>query len=190
MPRVNNTTGNIGNTKHGLRNSTEYKSWCAAKGRCFNVRDEAYPRYGGRGITMCEKWRNSFSEFLSDMGHKPTPDHSLDRIDTNGDYTVGNCRWATITEQARNRRNTVRVAEGVLAEVAEDHGVKYKTLHRRLKDGRPLDVSNPNVSLWHRFEVNGSLLTLSEIASLLGKPYHHVYHRVITKRCSLLELMT
>jgi len=72
--------------------------------RCYNKSDEKFPIYGGRGIVVSERWKD-FQNFLDDMGERPSSHHSLDRIDTNGNYEPGNCRWATQTEQQRNRRN-------------------------------------------------------------------------------------
>jgi hypothetical protein len=76
--------------------------------RCYNPSHIAYKRYGGRGITICTRWRNSYEVFLADMGRKPSPAHSIDRIDNNGNYTPSNCRWVTASEQNYNRRNFKR----------------------------------------------------------------------------------
>jgi len=74
--------------------------------RCRDVRDRSYPDYGGRGIRVCERWsgENGFVNFLADIGEKPSPEYSIDRIENDGDYEPGNCRWATRTEQNRNQR--------------------------------------------------------------------------------------
>lgn len=92
------------NTTHGQSKSPTYKSWAGAKDRCTNLNTPCYPSYGGRGIKMCERWANSFEAFLKDMGPRPSPKHSLDRVDNDGDYEPGNCRWATQDEQSNNRR--------------------------------------------------------------------------------------
>src|SRR5688500_16157023 len=94
-------------TKHGLRNCSEYRAWASMKQRCLNPKVVAYPQYGQRGIKVCDRWLTSFPNFYADMGPRPSPSHSLDRIDNDGDYTPDNCRWATRVEQGRNQRTNV-----------------------------------------------------------------------------------
>jgi hypothetical protein len=95
-------------TRHGEisgnRPSPEYAAWLAAKKRCFNPRNASFARYGGRGITMCAGWADSFESFLRDMGRRPGPGYSLDRIDFDRGYEPGNCRWTNSIVQARNKR--------------------------------------------------------------------------------------
>jgi hypothetical protein len=102
----NETQKDIGvrRTTHGLSNTSEYHTWYSMKYRCNNTNSKDYPDYGGRGITICDRWLESFDNFYKDMGEKPTAKHSLDRINVNGNYEPSNCRWATIAEQSNNKR--------------------------------------------------------------------------------------
>ncbi len=117
--RVSHVTGHRGTsscgclpkeraTKHGHvadgKIPSEYRIWSGIKARCLNENSSAYASYGGRGITMCDRWHDSFENFLADMGTRPSSKHSVDRIDNDGDYSPTNCHWATATEQARNKR--------------------------------------------------------------------------------------
>lgn len=89
---------------HGATHTSEYKAWESAKARCFQPNHHGFKNYGGRGITMCEEWRNDFPAFLAHVGPRPHPTYSIDRINNNGNYEPGNVRWATKTQQIHNRR--------------------------------------------------------------------------------------
>lgn len=95
-------------TTHGGCSSTDgrhplYGTWCNMKQRCYNPANPAYKYYGGRGISICAEWVNDFAKFRDDIGTKPSPIHSIDRIDPDGNYEPANCRWATPKQQAENR---------------------------------------------------------------------------------------
>ena len=92
-------------TTHGKRYSEEYRSWNMMKDRCYNPNNKSYKDYGGRGITVCDRWKDSFENFLEDMGPKPSSKHSIDRINNDKKYEPNNCKWATQTEQNRNKRH-------------------------------------------------------------------------------------
>lgn len=126
---------------HGLNKSSEHESWSGAKSRCLNISDKVYYRYGGRGITICDRWL-SFENFYLDMGEKPSSKHSLDRIDNNGNYEPSNCRWATPTEQSRNRRSN-RLLEfngkkQCLSAWADELGISNKTIDTRYRRNYPI----------------------------------------------------
>jgi hypothetical protein len=107
----------IGRTKHGHSSrasgwTPEYTTWSGLNGRCNDPKNESYPRYGGRGIKLCERWRD-FRNFFADMGPRP-PGTSLDRIDNDGNYEPGNCRWASPAKQRQNQRRTILCDEEVM----------------------------------------------------------------------------
>lgn len=129
-------------TRHGYSSSSTYRSWTAMLNRCNNKNNESiYSFYGGRGITVCERW-HSFENFLADMGERPKG-LSIDRIDTNGNYEPENCRWATSLEQMSNRRTTRRIeylSQMVTArELHNLTGLPFNVLSWRIHENWPID---------------------------------------------------
>ncbi len=123
---------------HGLTYAPEYTVWASMIQRCTNPNENAYRDYGGRGIAVCERWLK-FEHFYADMGPRPSPKHMIDRINTNGNYEPGNCRWVTRKEQNRNKRNTLwieyRGERKTLADWADSLNVSWDLLWNRLKAG-------------------------------------------------------
>ena len=112
-------------TTHGMKGSPEYISWQSIKTRCLNKNRKCYKNYGGRGIRVCDRWLNSFENFYKDMGPRPSPKHSIDRIDVNGNYCPENCKWATRHQQAINHRNNKKYI-GVKIQKNKYYSVIYK----------------------------------------------------------------
>lgn len=132
------TKGNKYAEKHGLRYTTEYKAWNSMMGRCYYEKGKSYHRYGGRGIEVCKQWRTSPKTFVADMGKKPSPKHSLDRRDNDGNYTPDNCRWSTPKRQQRNTSNLKYFYKGTrrtVSNLARFSQVTRRTISRRLKQG-------------------------------------------------------
>lgn len=132
------------NTKHGQHKSPEYQVWENIIQRCTNPKHPKFHNHGGRGITVCDRWRNSFSDFLSDVGPRPTPRHTIERRNNDLGYEPDNCYWATYAEQNRNRRNNRYVTlDGktlVLEDWAKLLGIPPRTLHARFHKGWPPEL--------------------------------------------------
>ena len=131
------------NRTHGMRDTSEYNTWNNMRQRCSNSNDKSYHNYGGRGIQVCPKWQESFEAFYADMGKRPTPNHTIDRIDNDGDYEPENCRWATRKKQMRNTRRTRFVTHNgqtkCITDWATELEIPLVTLWRRLNDGWTID---------------------------------------------------
>lgn len=127
------------NTKHGQaapgKRGKSYRSWECMKSRCCNKNDPNFKNYGGRGIKVCDEWRQSFEKFIQDMGEREDGT-SIDRIDNNGNYEPNNCRWAKIKTQQRNKRNNRIVIFNekpiTLIELSEKTNIPYQRLHERI----------------------------------------------------------
>lgn len=131
---------------HGMRKTRLYRIWLNIKNRCTNPKDEHFKDYGGRGITVCDEWKNNFEAFHEWSMANGYEEHlTIDRIDVNGNYCPENCRWTTQKEQARNKRNTVFIELNgeihSLSEWSEIIGVCYPTLFSRYKAGKtPVEI--------------------------------------------------
>jgi len=118
---------------------TEARCYHAMIDRCYNPNATSHSHYGGRGITVCQRWRESFQAFLNDMGARPSSGHSIDRINNDGNYEPNNCRWATHTEQQRNKSNnhlvSFRGRTMCIADWADEVGLSWHVLIMRLRLG-------------------------------------------------------
>ncbi len=134
---------------HGMTNTSEYISWKCMKDRCNVSATNGYKYYGGKGVKVCDRWENSFSNFIKDMGNKPTLKHQIDRLDSSKDYTPDNCRWATPTENIRDRdytKLTTKKASEIRdlynnsnmsqSELAEEYGVSTSNIWHIINDRR------------------------------------------------------
>lgn len=179
---------------HGMRDSSEFTIWSCMRDRCTRKKNRAYERYGGRGITVCERW-NKFENFFEDMGPRPSKLHSIDRIDNNGGYCKENCRWATIAEQSANTRSNRMIEyNGKSLHVAEWSrltGFSESLIRHRLKRGWttekaltcPVGSSEDNRVFT---TLNGSKMLLIDAAKILGISYFTAWARI--KRSGSVEL--
>lgn len=128
---------------HGLSNSSEYRVWQGIKKRCYNPTHQYYHNYGGRGITMCDEWKNSFEAFYKDMGPRPSLEYTIEREDSDLGYYKGNCRWATRLEQGNNtRRNVYYEFDGerkTLSAWCRELNLNYKAMHYQLSSGKSFE---------------------------------------------------
>lgn len=127
-----------GNAKRG-KATVEYRAWLRLLNRCYDKTSPDYPAYGGRGITVCERWRTSFQSFLSDMGPRPHNKSSIDRENNDGGYEPNNCRWADSAQQARNKRNNhyvmINGQRKLLKEWCAIFGISTVSVYKRIRLG-------------------------------------------------------
>lgn len=125
---------------HGMRNTKEYSTWVSMKVRCLHKNAKDFDRYGGRGISVCDEWVKSFEAFFNHVGRAPTKQHSIDRIDNRKGYEPNNVRWATKSEQQRNKSNSIYVSDGNtvlhINDVAKLLGISRGSAFLRLKRGK------------------------------------------------------
>lgn len=133
-----------GNPTHRMSSTPTHNSWCGMKQRCNYPGHDQYALYGGRGIKVCDRWNESFESFLEDMGKKPAG-MTIERNDTNGNYEPGNCRWATMAEQNRNRRSNINVERNGVTKCIKDWcdelGMDVDRVYGRIRRGAtPMDA--------------------------------------------------
>lgn len=180
---------------HGEAYTREYTIWYSMVQRCTSPKHKQWPDYGGRGIKVCDRWLNDVRAFIEDMGRREEG-MTLERIDNDGNYEPGNCRWATRRDQARNRRSSrILTLDGVtrcLQEWAEVSGLKHATIARRLKHGMSLEkaISTP-VHDFKTFtseeksavvEMRASGMTMKQIAEKTGRSATQVARVFRTKK--------
>ena len=163
-----------------------YRIWSCMLTRCYNPDRASWQDYGGRGIKVCDRWRESFENFYADMGEPPTPRHTLDRYpDNGGDYSPDNCRWATMSQQARNRRSTRMIEyQGrtmAISDWADEYGIKLACLTGRLNNGWDIEkaLTTPVGSTRARMlTFRGESKSLSEWSRLTGIRIATIHQRL------------
>lgn len=178
---------NIRHGESGKKKSKEYIAWCNIISRCLNTKNKAYKDYGGRGITICEEWRNSYEAFLADIGVAPNKSLSIDRINNNGNYEPGNCRWATRLEQIRNRRKAAaalimyRGEELSLVNWCKRLTITYSIVRKHLDQGMAFDEIVKN---YHKL-LTFKRLNRAEIFVIKAFIDEGIHPRVIAKELSI-----
>lgn len=169
--------------RHGNSRTPTYHTWAMMKQRCYNQKIEAYVKYGGRGIVVCERWRHSFTNFVADMGERPEG-KSLDRIDNDGPYAPENCRWATHAEQANNTRRTRRITvdgeKKVARLVAEENGIKQSVFSQRVQSGWTTEAAAGIETHYdpRAITINGETMTMAQWAKRNGLSRQAVAQRI------------
>lgn len=171
-------------TTHGLRHTPENSAWRGIKDRCYNPKHRHYADYGGRGITMCDEWKDDFEAFYRDMGPRPSPEHSIDRVENDKSYSKDNCRWATAEEQANNRRsNLVYELNGVfktLPDWCSDLGLNYKQTYQRIYRGMLFEeaIKINNLIKSFPYTINRETRTIGEWCLQYGVRFYQTCRRL------------
>jgi hypothetical protein len=168
---------------HGLTHTPEYASWQHAKARCYNTGDKHFSDYGGRGITMCDRWRDSFELFLADMGPRPSRKHSIDRKNNDGHYEPSNCRWADPFQQANNTRHNRVVsalgAQRTMTEWARALAAKPGLVKARIRYGwSDHDAVTRPKRQGRTLTHNGQTMTVAEWSRQCGLPCRIIQKRI------------
>ena len=134
--------------------TSEYMAWQNMKGRCLNDKIPTFKRYGGRGISICARWVDSFENFINDMGLKPSCDHSLDRIDNNENYSPANCKWSTQKEQVNNREMSIKHKGELAIEASQRLNGSMSLVSSRLKKGWDMEKAFNHPRIWKKIIYN------------------------------------
>ena len=160
-------------TTHGMYRTSEYQAWAQMKDRCFNPNHKRYSDWGGRGIAVYDRWKNSFENLLADMGSRPTSKHSLDRIDNNADYSPENCHWATKEQQGNNKRNNHLITNAgetlTISQWSKKMNINYHVIHARLNMGwSDVDSVTTPVNPIRLITIEGVTLTIPQWTKKTG----------------------
>lgn len=193
----NKSCGCLRGNRHGMSNTRIYKLWQDIKRRCYNANNQAYSYYGGRGINMCDEWKNDFMSFYNwSMENKYDDSLTIDRIDVNGNYEPSNCRWVTNEIQANNKTNnryfTINNETKSLADWCNIYNKRYLTVHHRLSRGssieEALDLKEFKRKREVLYELNNEKKSIVEWSKFYGLKYPTVLNR-IKKGWSLEEAL-
>jgi predicted DNA-binding protein YlxM (UPF0122 family) len=158
----------------------EYTNWKAMRARCTSPSIGKLRKYQSKNITVCEEW-NDFKTFLKDMGSKPSPKHSIDRIDNDGNYEPSNCRWAIDLVQNRNKNKvityTVKGFTGCIPEIAEHFNIKSNSIHKNMQNGMTIEEAVASLLKTNKITYSGFSLTKAEWADKIGIPKPTMYWR-------------
>lgn len=185
----------LSRTTHGMGKTVEYRTWTHIKSRCYNSNVPEYADYGGRGISVCSRWLESFENFLHDMGPRPSGRMTIDRYpDNDGNYEPGNCRWATYTQQANNtranRKITINGDTKNMAEWAKEFGLRTENVFKRLKRGKSGESILKKSWEADVFDFNGVSASIPEWSAITGIKKATLYWRINTNHWPIEKALT